>query len=297
MSTKVFVGNLAFRTTDQALTEAFSKHGEVKSGVIITRGRRSLGYGFVEFATTEQAATAVDKMKGAEIAGREIKVELAKDITDPEGDYQGERTEGDGPAKRRRRAPQDKEAGANNTSSGNNRGNSSSSGNTGGNNDHDSDKRRGKPRARKGRPEGDRDHDRDHPSGANTSSSNTNSAERPARAPRPPREPREPREKIPSKTTVFVANLPFSVTDAELLSVFAGTKAKAAHVALTRNGRSRGYGFVEFENEADQLEALKTHQGKAIEGTNGQRNLSLTISHSVPNPAPAPGSAAAPATN
>jgi len=287
MSTKVFVGNLAFRTTDQALTEAFSKHGEVKSGVIITRGRRSLGYGFVEFATPEQAATAVDKMKGADIAGREIKVELAKDITDPEeGDYQGG-AEGDGPARRRRRAPQDKEAG-NNNSSGNNKGNSSSSGNTGrdSGNNADSDKRgRGKPRRK--RPEGDN-------SGANTSSSNTNSpAERPARAPRPPR---EPREKVPSKTTLFVANLPFSITDAELLSVFTGTKAKAAHVALTRNGRSRGYGFVEFDNEADQLEALKSHQGKAIEGTNGQRNLSLTISHSVPNPAPAPGSAA-PATN
>jgi len=293
MSTKVFVGNLAFRTTDQALTEAFSKHGEVKSGVIITRGRRSLGYGFVEFATTEQAATAVDKMKGAEIAGREIKVELAKDITDPEGDYasKGERgPESDGPAKRRRRAPQDKEGGNNNNSRDNNRGNSSSSGN-GGNNSDPEKRRAPKPRRKR---MGD---DEDHPSGANTSSNTNSPSERPARAPRPPREPREPREKIPSKTTVFVANLPFSITDAELLTVFAGTKAKAAHVALTRNGRSRGYGFVEFENEADQLEALKSHQGKAIEGTNGQRNLSLTISHSVPNPAPAPGSAAAPATN
>jgi len=66
MSTKVFVGNLAFRTTDQALVEAFGKHGEVKSGVIITRGRRSLGYGFVEFATSEQAAASVDKMNKAE---------------------------------------------------------------------------------------------------------------------------------------------------------------------------------------------------------------------------------------
>jgi len=286
MSTKVFVGNLAFRTTDQALTEAFAKYGEVKSGIIITRGRRSLGYGFVEFATAEQAATAVEKMKGADIAGRQIKVELAKDISEPGA--QGE-NEGDGPAKRRKRPPQD------NTSSG-----SSTTANTGNAPANSGNAGAGdRPRKKRERaPRGDRDTapSSNNSSGAantNTASS-SNNAEKPARAPRPPREPREPREKIPSKTTLFVANLPFSVTDAQLLEVFKGTKAKAAHVALTRNGRSRGYGFVEFENEADQQEALKSHQGKSIDGTNGQRNLALTISHSVPNP---PGAPATPATN
>jgi len=278
MSTKVFVGNLAFRTTDQALTEAFSKHGEVKSGVIITRGRRSLGYGFVEFATAQQAAEAVEKMKGAEIAGREIKVELAKDISE-QGAEQERGQDGDGPARRRRRSPDN--AGSSTTNTNNTR--SNSSGNA---SDRDDKARNRKPRVRKPRQQGDNDQ------GANASSSNTNS---PA-AEKPPRVPRPPREKIPSKTTLFVANLPFSITDAELLDVFKGTKAKAAHVALTRNGRSRGYGFVEFENEADQLEALKSHQGKSIDGTNGQRNLSLTISHSVPNP-PAATTPDAPATN
>jgi RNA recognition motif-containing protein len=271
MSTKVFVGNLAFRTTDQALTEAFGKHGEVKSGVIITRGRRSLGYGFVEFATAQQAADAVEKMKGAEIAGREIKVELAKDINEQALEQGGQ--DGDGPAKRRKRAPEN--SGNANT----NNAKSNSSGNASGN--------EGKPKKPRNPRKG-----RNNEGGANasTNSANASPAEKPARAPRPPR------EKIPSKTTLFVANLPFSITDAQLLEVFKGTKAKAAHVALTRNGRSRGYGFVEFDNEADQLEALKTHQGKSIDGTNGQRNLSLTISHSVPNP-PAAATPAAPATN
>jgi RNA recognition motif-containing protein len=299
MSTKVFVGNLAFRTTDQALTEAFGKHGEVKSGVIITRGRRSLGYGFVEFATAEQAAAAVDKMKGAEIAGRQIKVELAKDISDiPEGAEGNEGNEGnDGPAKRRRRAPQDNtgsNASTNTTSTATTpgTGNAGNAGNAG-NNANANKQRKG--RAKKPRQPGGNNNNApagntggNTPPASNTSSSSP--AEKPARAPRPPR---EPREKIPSKTTLFVANLPFSVTDAQLLAVFAGTKAKAAHVALTRNGRPRGYGFVEFDSEADQQEALKSHQGKAIDGTNGSRNLSLTISHSVPNP-PAP---TTPATN
>jgi len=293
MSTKVFVGNLAFSTTDQALTEAFGKYGEVKSGVIITRGRRSLGYGFVEFATAEQAASAVDKMKAVEINGRQIKVELAKDISEQEAAAQAE---GDGPARRRRRAPQE-----NNNSSGtstptsstantNNAGsNSPATANNAGNN------KGPKPRRKRG-PKRGNENDSDNTGGSSpapASNANAGSSERAPREPRPPREPREPRpprepreprEKVPSKTTLFVANLPFSVTDAQLLQVFNGTKAKTAHVALTRNGRSRGYGFVEFETEADQQEALKSHQGKAIDGTNGTRNLSLTISHSAPNP-------------
>jgi len=286
MSTKVFVGNLAFRTTDQALTEAFSKHGEVKSGVIITRGRRSLGYGFVEFATAEQAATAVEKMKGATIADREIKIELAKDIS--ESGPQGAQNEGDGPARRRRRVPQENNSsGSTNAASGNASSSSTGSENAGTGNTADDSQ---KPRRRNRTPKKRRDDNAGAPAsnstGASSSSSTSTSAaatEKPAR-PRREREPSEPREKIPSKTTLFVANLPFSITDAELLQVFTGTKAKSAHVALTRNGRSRGYGFVEFENEADQQEALKSHQGKAIEGTNGTRNLSLTISHSTPNP-------------
>jgi RNA recognition motif-containing protein len=151
MSTKVFVGNLAFRTTDQALTEAFGKHGEVKSGVIITRGRRSLGYGFVEFATAEQAAAAVDKMKGAEIAGRQIKVELAKDISDiPEGAEGNEGNEGnDGPAKRRRRAPQDNTGGSSNAST--NTASTATTPNTGnaGNNDNANANKQRKGRGKK----------------------------------------------------------------------------------------------------------------------------------------------------
>lgn len=63
-----------------------------------------MGYGFVEFATAEQAAASVDKMKGAEIAGRQIKVELAKDITEHEREERSAPSgEKDGaPAKRRR---------------------------------------------------------------------------------------------------------------------------------------------------------------------------------------------------
>jgi len=300
MSTKVFVGNLAFRTTDQALQEAFSKHGEVKSGVIITRGRRSLGYGFVEFVNAEQAAASVDKMNKAEIFGRQIKVELAKDLVE-RPDQQNDEV---GPAKRRKRAGDDGNdspsgKGSNTTttttntdrSGGNNRGNSNanaSSANAGNSDDKESDRRRNPRRRRNnnstGKPNGN-PADNNNTSGGGAPSGPSS---RPPREPREPREPRDDKEKVLSKTTLFVANLPFSVDDAQLLAAFVGTKAKAAHVVVTNSGRSRGYGFVEFDTEADQTEALKTHNGKSIVGKTGPRNMSVSISHTPPPTSDAP---------
>jgi len=325
MSTKVFVGNLAFRTTDQALQEAFSKHGDIKSGVIITRGRRSLGYGFVEFSNAEQAAASVDKMNKAEIFGRQIKVELAKDIAE-RPDMQNEGAEV-GPAKRRRRARDDgsdpssgnnnnynnsSNNNSNNYNSSNNNSNSNYNGNSNYNDNNNYDNSNSDRPRRKRPPRRKNNDNQGNQSGGSSPSQNMGSGSgdkqpraprepRPPREPRAPREPREnkeprepraPREKVPSKTTLFVANLPFSIDDAQLLATFTNPKAKAAHVARTRTGRSRGYGFVEFENEADQLEALQNCNGKEIVGANGSRNLSLTISTSPP-PAPADATGAA----
>jgi len=52
---KVFVGNLAFSTSEQQLSDFFNKTGKVVKANIITRGTRSLGYGFVALETEEDA--------------------------------------------------------------------------------------------------------------------------------------------------------------------------------------------------------------------------------------------------
>jgi len=96
---------------------------------------------------------------------------------------------------------------------------------------------------------------------------------------RPEKNP--PKDKVPSKTTLFVANLPFSVDDEQLKTIFAGTNLKDAHVVHTRNGRSRGYGFVEFQNETDQLNALMVKNKMEVEGNKGKREISVTISNSA----------------
>lgn len=60
-------------------TERLQLRNFSKAGVIITRGRRSLGYGFVEFVKPEDAAKSVEIMNKREYLGRPLKVELAKD--------------------------------------------------------------------------------------------------------------------------------------------------------------------------------------------------------------------------
>jgi len=67
-----------------------------------------------------------------------------------------------------------------------------------------------------------------------------------------------------------VANLPFDVTDEKLKEFFSSYKVTSAHVVCrkfgTTVGRSKGFGFVEFEDEQNQLKALEESQGKELNG-------------------------------
>ncbi|KAF9436297.1 hypothetical protein BGZ76_004363, partial [Entomortierella beljakovae] len=71
----------------------------------------------------------------------------------------------------------------------------------------------------------------------------------------------------PSKTTVFVANLPFSMDDNGLKALFADFKVKSAHVVCRKaSGRSKGFGFVELEDEEEQLNVLEKMKDAKSEG-------------------------------
>ncbi len=80
MGNKLYVGNLSFDTNDQELEQAFSAHGEVTSAVVVKDRDtdRSRGFGFVEFAQEADAQTAKGAMNGADLGGRELKVDEAK---------------------------------------------------------------------------------------------------------------------------------------------------------------------------------------------------------------------------
>jgi len=71
----VFVKNFADTLDDDKLEEMFSKHGEVKSAVVMKNDDgTSKGFGFVSFETHELADKAVDDFNGQEIEGRKLVV-------------------------------------------------------------------------------------------------------------------------------------------------------------------------------------------------------------------------------
>ena len=80
MSNKLYVGNLAYTTGDQELRDAFAPFGNVQSAsVVIDRDSgQSRGFGFVEFASSAEAQTAVDAMNGTMVDGRTLNVNIAR---------------------------------------------------------------------------------------------------------------------------------------------------------------------------------------------------------------------------
>ncbi len=81
MSKRLFVGGLAWATDDTSLRQAFEAHGEVTDVRVITdrESGRSRGFGFVTFATEEAAMAAKDAMDGAELDGRSIRIDEARE--------------------------------------------------------------------------------------------------------------------------------------------------------------------------------------------------------------------------
>jgi RNA recognition motif-containing protein len=80
MSTKLYVGNISFNTTNQDLNDLFGQVGTVESANIIEDREtgRSRGFGFVEMSSKEDADNAIAQLNGKEVDGRELKVNEAK---------------------------------------------------------------------------------------------------------------------------------------------------------------------------------------------------------------------------
>ncbi|CAI2172995.1 15532_t:CDS:2 [Funneliformis geosporum] len=210
---KVFVGNLAFSTTEQTLAEFFNETGKVIKANIITRGTRSLGYGFVALETDEDAKKVVEILNKQELDGRQINVEVAKPKNENiSGDNNVEINDStavtDAPA-------------TNGTNE----------------NDHTPPKRRG---------------------------GYLKTGE-------------------PSKTVVFVANLPFAIDDEGLKEIFKDYEVTSAHVVYRRGGRSKGFGFVELVDEEEQKKALEGLKDVESEGRILVIKVALSDQHVQPS--------------
>lgn len=80
MSTKLFVGNLSFKTTENDLQEAFAAHGTVvEANLMMDRMTgRSRGFAFVTMSTPEEAQKAIEAMNGATLGERQLTVNIAR---------------------------------------------------------------------------------------------------------------------------------------------------------------------------------------------------------------------------
>ncbi|KAM0753380.1 hypothetical protein T439DRAFT_324015 [Meredithblackwellia eburnea MCA 4105] len=275
---KVFVGNLSTQTKDEQLSQAFAGVGSITKAEVIHRHKRHMGYGFVTFAAQEDAIKAVSTLDKTEIDGRPINVELAKPptaarvakeaaaeaATGEEGEIKAKkprnkRRNNKGPRKPRTDG-ETEEAGDAPAAEGE-KPTSAEDGEAAATN---GGARRRQPRRR-------------GPKKENGEEATTNgNGEAAPRAPRAPRKTGPPTGEL-SKTLLFVHNLAFSVTDEALKAVFADFKVASARVIYRKRGpgagRSKGFGFVDFESESEQQAALAKLNGKEVEG----REITLKV--------------------
>ncbi|MDA8084869.1 MAG: RNA-binding protein [Nitrospiraceae bacterium] len=80
MSTRLYVGNISFKATEEDLTELFSQAGQVVSAKLIKDAAtgRLRGFGFVEMTSDDEAQKAVSLFNGKQFMDRAIVVNEAK---------------------------------------------------------------------------------------------------------------------------------------------------------------------------------------------------------------------------
>ena len=85
MGTKLYVGNLNYNTSEQALREAFGANGREVASVSIIMDRetgRPRGFAFVEMTTPEFAQQAMQELDGTDLEGRMLRMALGGPLED-----------------------------------------------------------------------------------------------------------------------------------------------------------------------------------------------------------------------
>ena len=82
MSKRLYVGNLSYDSTEESLRAAFSQDGRNVTEVHVMADRetgRPRGFGFIEMASEADARAAIQALDGADLDGRNIKVNEAQE--------------------------------------------------------------------------------------------------------------------------------------------------------------------------------------------------------------------------
>jgi RNA recognition motif-containing protein len=81
MPSKIFVGNLDFNATKAQVQQLFAEVGEIKDVFLPTdrESGRPRGFAFVEYASDDDAAKAIERFNGYTFSGRALRVNAAED--------------------------------------------------------------------------------------------------------------------------------------------------------------------------------------------------------------------------
>jgi nucleolin len=90
-STTIFVGNVSFNADENALSEVFAEYGTIKAVRLPTdRDTGAIkGFAYVEMSSIEEAQAAHEALQGADIAGRNVRLDFASERTNDGGDRGG----------------------------------------------------------------------------------------------------------------------------------------------------------------------------------------------------------------
>jgi cold-inducible RNA-binding protein len=82
MSTRLYVGNISFDTTEEKLSATFGDDGRQVRGVDVIMDRdtgRPRGFAFVEMESEADAESAISALDGADLDGRNLRVNIAEE--------------------------------------------------------------------------------------------------------------------------------------------------------------------------------------------------------------------------
>jgi cold-inducible RNA-binding protein len=91
MNRKLYVGNIAYETTESDLEQLFSQSGAVES-VRVMRDMatgRARGFAFVEMSSDEDAQNAISTLNNYELGGRNLTVNEARPKPESSGSFGG----------------------------------------------------------------------------------------------------------------------------------------------------------------------------------------------------------------
>jgi RNA recognition motif-containing protein len=84
---RIYVGNMSFSTSEQALRSEFEKHGAVDDVTIVTDREtgRPRGFAFVNMPNASEGQAAMEALNGTEVDGRTLNVSEARPRKDAGG--------------------------------------------------------------------------------------------------------------------------------------------------------------------------------------------------------------------